>query len=63
MREYLDTPKPGVIVIAQLDNTGPSSIFSNPTSFALLPQLFCVTDPDLLFNPECPTILWLNWPR
>lgn len=35
-------------------NGGPHFLFSDPHSFASLPELFCVTDPDLLFCSEMP---------
>jgi FkbM family methyltransferase len=54
MREYLARPGPSVAVIAQRENKGPRDIFLNPVNFALLPQFFCITDPDLLLNPAMP---------
>lgn len=54
MREYLANPGPGVTVITQAENKGPRDVLLDPTSFALLPQIFCVTDPDLLLNPAMP---------
>lgn len=54
MREYLAAPGPGVTVITQAENKGPRDIFLDPVSLALLPQFFCVTDPDLVLNPEMP---------
>jgi FkbM family methyltransferase len=54
MREYLASPGSGVTVIAQAANKGPRQIYSDPESFTLLPQIFCVTDPDLLLSVEMP---------
>ncbi len=54
MRDYLDAPGPGVTVIAQDENKGPRDVFLDPASLALLPQFFCVTDPDLLLNSAMP---------
>ena len=54
MREFLSAPGPGVTVIAQAENKGPRDIFLDPVSLALLPQIFCVTDPDLVLNPAMP---------
>ncbi|WP_149538556.1 glycosyltransferase [Siccirubricoccus phaeus] len=54
MRDYLAAPGPGVTVILLPENRGPRAIFLDPVSYALLPQFFCVTDPDLVLNPEMP---------
>ena len=54
MREYLDEPGPGVTVIIEAENKGPRGVFHDPASLALLPQYFCVTDPDLLLNRAMP---------
>jgi hypothetical protein len=54
MREYLEAPGPGVTVIFQPENKGPHDVFLDPANLALLPQFFCVTDPDLLLNPAMP---------
>jgi FkbM family methyltransferase len=54
MRDYLASPGSGVTVVALATNKGPNDVFLDPVNFALLPQFFCVTDPDLLLNPEMP---------
>ena len=54
MLDYLQASGPDVTVIAQAENKGPRDVFLDPVSLALLPQFFCVTDPDLLFNPDMP---------
>lgn len=54
MREYLAAPGPGVTVVHQAENKGPRCIFLDQVNFASLPQFFCVTDPDLVLNPEMP---------
>jgi hypothetical protein len=54
MLEYLAAPGPGVEVVLQSENKGPRDFFLDPSTFAALPELFCVTDPDLVLNPEMP---------
>jgi len=54
MRDYLAAPGHGVTVVALTANKGPRDIFLDPANFALLPQFFCVTDPDLILNPAMP---------
>jgi FkbM family methyltransferase len=54
MRAFLAAPPPGVTVIALPENKGPRGIFCDPASYAMLPQFFCITDPDLLLNPKMP---------
>ncbi len=54
MRAYLEAPDPDVTVILQTQNKGPRDCFMDPVSLALLPQIFCVTDPDLELNPNMP---------
>lgn len=54
MRAYLQDPGAGVTVIAQAENKGPRDCFTDPATLALLPQVFCVTDPDLSLNPDMP---------
>ncbi|MBV8936752.1 MAG: hypothetical protein JO320_18145 [Alphaproteobacteria bacterium] len=41
-------------VIFQPENKGPHQVFLDPANLALLPQFFCITDPDLLLNPAMP---------
>ncbi|HEX8166744.1 MAG TPA: FkbM family methyltransferase [Beijerinckiaceae bacterium] len=54
MLHWLETLVDGVRVIRNTANEGPHNIYRDPGSFALLPPLFCITDPDLLFNPAMP---------
>jgi hypothetical protein len=54
MREFLLDPGQGVTVITQDTNRGPRSSFLDLPDYTLLPQFFCVTDPDLVLNPEMP---------
>lgn len=35
-------------------NAGPQSLVTDAMNFQCLPELFCITDPDLLFHPEMP---------
>jgi FkbM family methyltransferase len=55
MREYLEAIRQEVQVIALKDNKGPRHIFLAEENLALLPQFFCVTDPDLEFNAALPS--------
>jgi hypothetical protein len=41
-------------VIVLKENLGPRHVAMDLTSIALLPRHFCITDPDLLFNPDLP---------
>lgn len=41
-------------VITLPDNPGPRYFHSDRTFFSALPEVFCVTDPDLEFNPSLP---------
>jgi glycosyltransferase involved in cell wall biosynthesis len=41
-------------VVRLSENRGPRDIIGNDASFRLLPEIFCVTDPDIVFNPELP---------
>ena len=54
MRQYLKDPGTGVTVIRQPQNLGPRNVILDPLNFTLLPQFFCVTDPDLTLNPDMP---------
>ena len=44
----------GATVVRLGYNAGPRHIISHQPSFRLLPELFCITDPDLELNPELP---------
>jgi hypothetical protein len=54
MRDLLTAAGDAVSVVLLLDNPGPRHLFLDPASFALLPRHFCITDPDLAFNPAMP---------
>lgn len=54
MLDYLSRPADGVRVIALGENLGPRHILTDPLNFAMLPEVFCLTDPDLEFNPRMP---------
>lgn len=54
MREYLMQIEKEAEVIRLRDNRGPRDIFLAPENLTLLPQYFCVTDPDLEFNIALP---------
>src|SRR5262245_15905226 len=51
---YLEAPGENVSVVRKTQNSGPRDVFQDPRSLALLPQYFCLTDPDLEFNPALP---------
>lgn len=51
---YLASIENTVTVIRQEQNRGPRAIFRDPACYPLLPQFFCITDPDLQFNPKLP---------
>ena len=53
MREWLSSVE-GVEVIALNQNLGPHHFMYDPGISSLLPGFFCVTDPDLAFNPALP---------
>lgn len=55
MVSYLSEISSHVQVVWQKENKGPRDIFSDPRNRSLLPQFFCVTDPDLLFNTKLPS--------
>jgi len=54
MRNWLGSLGSEVTVISLPGNFGPHHIFHDTRTFALLPRYFCVTDPDLSFNPALP---------
>jgi hypothetical protein len=54
MRDLLTSPGDSVSVVSLPDNPGPYHLFKDPATFALLPRHFCITDPDLAFNPAMP---------
>ena len=54
MRDLLNAPGEAVSVVLLSENPGPRHVFLDPVTFAALPRHFCVTDPDLAFNPAMP---------
>ena len=54
MRDYLWSLKDKVTVVSLDENKGPRNIFLDEKNYLLLPQYFCVTDPDLAFNEHLP---------
>jgi FkbM family methyltransferase len=54
MQRFLAAPGDGVSVVALPTNLGPHHLLLDPASLALLPRHFCITDPDLAFNPAMP---------
>lgn len=44
----------GICVIRLSNNPGPRWCWEHTAFYDALPDVFCVTDPDLLFNPELP---------
>ena len=54
MLKLLASPPRGVEVFRGKENLGPFHVIMNPLCIALLPQYFCVTDPDLLLSKELP---------
>ncbi len=54
MVRLLETLEGTLKVIWLERNAGPHFLFTDAESYACLPELFCVTDPDLLFCPEMP---------
>ena len=55
MRNFLASPPKNVSVFAGTENLGPFHAIMNPICLALLPNYFCVTDPDLELGQDLPT--------
>jgi peptidoglycan/xylan/chitin deacetylase (PgdA/CDA1 family) len=53
-QDYLDAVAATTKVVRLRANLGPRDIFLSEAAYARLPDLFCVTDPDLEFNPDLP---------
>lgn len=43
-----------ISLIRLSENRGPRHLFQDPDNYILLPNYFCLTDPDLQFNPALP---------
>jgi glycosyltransferase involved in cell wall biosynthesis len=54
MREYLSKLTADVRVIYLPENSGPRSILQADSNYASLPDVFCITDPDLELNADLP---------
>jgi GT2 family glycosyltransferase len=54
MRALLDEAEQLATVVRTGQNKGPRAIFLHVASYECLPDVFCVTDPDLEFNPILP---------
>jgi hypothetical protein len=52
---YLESIAGEVAVMRLTKNKGPHYVFTNRQHYRLLPNLFCLTDPDLEFNPDLPS--------
>lgn len=55
MLEFLASLSNEITVVLCNENKGARHIFLDRKNYALLPELFCVTDPDLQFNPQLPS--------
>ncbi|MBB2931930.1 O-linked N-acetylglucosamine transferase family protein [Paraburkholderia silvatlantica] len=54
MLSYLESIQDTVSVVRLDDNVGPRAITLSDVIYDRLPDLFCITDPDLELNPELP---------
>ncbi len=54
MRAWLAAPGEGVSVIRCGRNLGPRHVLVDPACLAALPELFCLTDPDLWLGADLP---------
>lgn len=54
MLSYLNRLPAAVTVVKLKQNLGPRNLVYDPLNFSVFPKLFCVTDPDLVFNSEMP---------
>jgi len=52
---YLESIAGQVSVVRLTENMGPRYVFTNRQHYMSLPNYFCLTDPDLEFNPDLPT--------
>ena len=53
--DYLDSLEGKLSVVRLKENSGPRRLFSDAALYDHLPQYFCLTDPDLEFNPDLPS--------
>lgn len=54
MRAWLDGLGAEADVVAMDENLGPWHIVKDPANLELMPGRFCLTDPDIAFNPDLP---------
>lgn len=54
MHRFLDTVEKTVKVDRLKENLGPKNSVFTPERYAEMPRYFCVTDPDIVFNPFLP---------
>jgi hypothetical protein len=54
MLSYLGGLPDSITLIRLTENAGPRHLFREPSNYALLPDYFCLTDPDLQFNHDLP---------
>jgi glycosyltransferase involved in cell wall biosynthesis len=52
--KYLDSLEGELTVVRLNENSGPRRLFRDAALYDQLPQYFCLTDPDLEFNPDLP---------
>jgi glycosyltransferase involved in cell wall biosynthesis len=52
---YLRSLEGQLTIIYQTENKGPRDVFIDENLFRLLPEYFCLTDPDLEFNAKLPS--------
>lgn len=55
MISLLDTLADAAVVVRVAENLGPRFAFLDPATYALLPRLFCLTDPDIEFHQSLPS--------
>jgi FkbM family methyltransferase len=53
--DYLDSLEGKLSVVRLKENSGPRRLFRDAALYNQLPQYFCLTDPDLGFNPNLPS--------
>ena len=53
--DYLESLEGKLSVVRLKENSGPRRLFRDTALYDRLPQYFCLTDPDLEFNPDLPS--------
>ncbi len=54
MQDYLQSIAATTKVVRLAENRGPRDIYLSESTYSRMPDLFCLTDPDLEFNPDLP---------